>query len=121
MNATPKLKIDERSLHLFAVQLLRLSAAPGVVFFHTPNEGARSPRTGAFQKRIGMRAGVADLVLILPPRGLFAAIELKSTDGRLTPEQRRFRDDVEAAGGAFAVCNSPDQVSEILHKWGAVK
>lgn len=110
----------ERQLHLFAVQLIRMTARPGVVYWHAANEGVRSPRTGAFLKLMGMRPGVSDLCFCLPPNGRLAALELKSGTGRLSAEQRHFGDDVVACGGLFATANTPEAVTEILREWGAI-
>ena len=46
--------------------------------FHCPNEAKRNPKTGAELKRLGMRAGVPDL-LLLSPKGEYIglAIEMK--------------------------------------------
>lgn len=110
----------EFDLHLFAVQLLQFSAAPGVVWFHCPNGESRSPRTGARLKRMGVRRGVADICLVLPG-GVAAFLELKSVNGRLSADQRRFREDVEATGGKYIVANSSDAVADALHNWRAVR
>jgi hypothetical protein len=44
----------------------------------------------------GSDKGWLDLVLIRPPRCVYA--ELKTMEGRLTPEQRRTKADLEACG-----------------------
>lgn len=62
------------------------------IFCHVPNEGRRSPRRGAQQKRMGVSAGVPDLLIFSepthgwpgsmrqrPPRGV--AIEMKRRTG----------------------------------------
>jgi hypothetical protein len=68
--------LKEAPIHIFAVQLLLLNAAPKVFWFHVPNEGRRAKRTGAFQKRLGMLPGVADLVIVMPGGlGLFPRVE----------------------------------------------
>ena len=66
----------------------------GVLWFHPPNEGRRSWRTGVALKRAGMKSGVPDCIIITPPpnrpdrRG--TAIELKRCDGgQLTANQAK--------------------------------
>lgn len=56
---------------------------------HIPNGGSRHPAEGAHLKRLGVRAGVPDLLLPYPVgdhHGLW--IELKSASGRPTAVQR---------------------------------
>lgn len=110
----------ERKLHLFTVQLLKMAARPGVVWFHPANESKRTPRMGAFLKLMGLVAGVSDIILALPPSGRMAALELKSERGRLTVEQRRFQDALERCGGLIAVAHTPEDVQAVLKEWGAV-
>jgi hypothetical protein len=54
----------------------RQRAAPGLVWWHTPNGGKRRPVEAAILKGIGTRAGVADL--IFAHRGRPFALELKT-------------------------------------------
>lgn len=110
----------EFSLQTFAVDLLRLGAAPKVIWFHCPNGEARSPRTGARLKRMGVRPGVPDLCFVLPG-GQSAFLELKSGSGHLTQAQRQFRDAAADAGAKYAVANNPDGVTTVLREWGALR
>ena len=49
--------------------------------------------------------GFPDLVLARPPRLIFA--ELKATKGRLTPEQKRWLETLEAVPGVEIYCWKP--------------
>lgn len=73
---------------------------PNVNAFHVPNGGSRSKILirgklvcveGEKFKRMGVKPGVSD-VLILVPRGKYhgAILELKTEDGKLSPEQESF-------------------------------
>lgn len=118
--------ISERHIHLAVADALRFFAAPGVVYWHTANERRCTPAEGAFLKRIGVRAGVADFIIIIPeclstafgPAICF--LELKTTKGRLSPEQKLFRDDVETAGCKYAMPRSVDEALTQLQEWGAL-
>lgn len=69
---------------------------------------------------MGIRAGVADINILLPgPR--IAFLELKTAKGRLSLEQRAFRDDVERLGCAYAMARSVDEALATLKGWGAVR
>src|SRR5689334_2407879 len=105
----------ERQIHCSVVQLLKLTAAPGVVWFHCPNERRTTPKEGAFLKRMGVLAGVADFCLLIPdyscdegdiPRPAF--LELKRPGGRLSVAQEQFRDDVTAIGCLWGLAYSTD-------------
>lgn len=111
---------QENPVHLFAVQLLKFSGVPGLIYFHTANEGKRSERTGAFLKRMGFLPGVADLTIIRPG-GLAYFLELKAPKGRLSEDQRAFRDLCEANGTPYAVAASSAEVESILGKWGCLR
>ncbi len=126
----------ERQIHLGIVQLLKLTAAPGVVWFHCPNERRTTPREGAFLKRMGVLAGVADFTLLIPCEfpghpeftrstvvrcAIPAFLEIKRPGGRLSVAQEQFRDDVTAIGCLWALAYSTDQAAEYLKSWGALR
>lgn len=132
-------KALERQIHLGVCQLLKLTAAPGVVWFHCPNERRTTPKEGAFLKRMGVLAGVADFCLLIPrlrsigkgPLGGLedrfvtvadpAFLELKRPGGRLSVAQEQFRDDVTSIGCLWALAYSTDQAAGYLKQWGALR
>jgi hypothetical protein len=111
----------ENPIHVYAVQALKLLGVPGLIWFHVPNEGKRSVRTGAFLKRMGMLPGVADLVVIVPP-GRCHFLELKRPiNGHLSDEQRAFRDLCERNCSPYSIATSPLEVEVVLSNWGAIR
>lgn len=54
---------------------------------------------GLFRLRPNPARGMADLVLCW--RGRYVAIELKATDGKQTPEQKLYQQEIEDAGGVY--------------------
>ncbi len=113
--------LKEDGVHRYAVQLLTLNAVPGLVWWHTPNEGKRSPRTAGFLRRMGMLPGVADLTIVLPG-GMAHFLELKREKGGvLSPDQRAFRAAGEENGAPYAVARTPEEVTAILRDWGAIR
>lgn len=50
----------------------------------------------------------------------FAAVEIKSDDGRLEPEQRQFLEVVRDAGGCAIVARSPEEAIERLKRGGDI-
>lgn len=110
----------EDQLHKAVVEHLRLRSKPGVVFWHTPNGGARNRVTGAMLKAFGTRAGVPDLLFVLPPNGRLAGLELKAPRGKVTAQQREFGRDLLEAGGLWSWENNIDDVLATLDRWGVI-
>jgi hypothetical protein len=100
-------------------QHLRQRAAPGSVWWHTPNGGKRPPVKAAIMKGLGVRAGVADLIFI--HRGCPFALELKSDGGRPTDNQIAFVSDFNAAGGHAAIVRGLDPALRTLEAWGILR
>ena len=102
-----------------------LLAYPGLIFFHVPNEkGNRTDGEMARLKKLGVVAGVADLVFCLPD-GRFAAIEMKAPKdkiaktraGRVSDNQEVWLRDVKQSNGLSAVAHSVEAYSLILAEW----
>jgi hypothetical protein len=111
--------VSEDSFQITVADLLRRYAPPSVIWFHTPNAGKRSKRTGARLKKMGMRPGVADIVIATSTGTLF--LELKDgAKGRKREGQVQFAADCEAAGIPYAVARDVEQAASILHGWGAL-
>ncbi len=113
-------KSRESDFHKSVVQMLKLSAAKGVMYFHVPNGESRSARTGAKLKAMGVMPGVADLAFVLPG-GRAAFMELKIGAGRLSDHQKAFRDVVTGAGAWFATVTDIEEARGVLASWGVLK
>jgi VRR-NUC domain len=87
----------------------------GLVWFAVPNGGWRSAIEAAIFKGLGVKAGVADLILLHD--GKFFALEVKTETGRVTDAQRAFIEAVIGAGGHGAIGRGVDQCLEILEGW----
>ena len=76
---------------------------------HSPNGGKRDAREAARFKRMGVRAGFPDLILLYPASGYnYLAIELKTKTGRQSPLQKQYEQLINAYGGKYVVCRSVD-------------
>jgi hypothetical protein len=75
----------------------------------------RDDRTGAKLKAMGLRPGFTDLVLHVP-RGIYHAlhIEMKSTKGHVSDEQKRVHALLERYGNKVAVCRSAGEAWTVL-------
>ena len=55
---------SEQAIQRAVCQHLRQRGAAGLVWWHTPNGGRRSPIEAAIFNGLGVRAGVSDLILL---------------------------------------------------------
>lgn len=92
------------------------------MLFHIPNEGKRSPRTGAEMKRLGMKAGVPDLFLAVPRMqnnviygGLF--IEMKVNNNKCTENQKKWIRRLSERGYQCKVCYSADEGIQVIKEY----
>lgn len=84
----------------------------GCVAFSIPNEGARSKSFGGRMKAQGLRAGVADVLVLW--RGGLLFIEFKAPTGKQTASQKAFEDAVTALGWPYVVCRGWDEAWRAL-------
>lgn len=110
----------EATLQLSVVEWLTRFAKPNLIWFHPANERRCSPRQGAYLKRMGVKAGVADICLVRPG-GTAAYLELKSRDGRQTLEQQVFQQLCLANGSPYAIARNIDEAISTLTAWGCLK
>lgn len=77
------------------------------VFFSVPNGGNRNAITGAIMKAEGAKAGVSDLILLVPRKGYSSlCIEMKAPKGRQSEAQKVFQKEVQKHGNKYVVCYS---------------
>lgn len=100
--------ISERQLS-YEIQVA-IGALPGVRLFRMQVGTARDPTTGQVV-RFGVR-GMADwLVCVGAACGW---LELKSSTGRLRPEQQQFRDAIESIGGVYRVARTVEDARALV-------
>lgn len=88
---------------------------PGLLWTFVANEG-RSKADGAKFKRMGVRRGVADLLIWNTEKSY--AIELKTPIGAQSVYQRDFMQKFRQEGGQYALARSVAQVRDQLIAWG---
>jgi hypothetical protein len=109
-------KREEQAFHQAVARFINV-AAPGLLWWHTPNaSGNRGPRLGGILKSMGVLAGVPDLCIILPT-GTAAFIELKAAGGSLSPAQKAFRERCQHWNCLWAEARTLDDVQAILERW----
>lgn len=109
----------EDTIQLAVFEHLRVRGTPGIVFWHTPNGGKRNPISGAILRRLGMLAGVSDVLVLC--KGRFCALELKAPGNTPDEAQLEYLDRVNAAGGYADWCVGLDKALAILEKWGILR
>jgi len=109
----------EQQIHRAVIAHLRVRGAPGVVFLHPANGGARSAIEGAIFKSLGAVSGAPDLLLW--HGGQSFAMELKAGHGRPTDAQVDMLDSLGKAGVATAVCHGLDRALAAMEGWGLLK
>lgn len=95
---------SERLIHTAIFDYLNSTLPDSHLTVHLYNN-PRSAAAGAIAKRMGMLAGVPDL-MIIRPLGRIAFIEVKKEGGRLQPPQIAFRMFCKQWGVPHAVCRS---------------
>lgn len=114
----------EAALHRAVVQHLERRAKPGVLWFHVPNGGKRDARAGAMMKRLGLRPGVADILLFRAGQNGFVdafALELKAARGRPTETQLQFGHDWEAVNGFYCLAYGLNEALAALEAWEVIR
>lgn len=80
------------------------------LLFHVPNGGSRNIIEAANLKRQGVRAGVADLILLFPKGGHGSlCIEMKYKKGRQRNSQKDWQRVAKAAGNKYVICRSLEE------------
>lgn len=86
--------------------------------FHPANGGYRDAIEAAKFKRMGVVAGVADLVCLLP-EGKVGFIELKFGKNGTSVYQDDFARFCKSFGYSYALCRTADEALDTLKSWGA--
>ena len=110
----------EMVLHLAVVDMLTKLGHPKWRWTHFPAGEAREVRTGVRLKRMGLKPGWPDLILVAPG-GRFYGLELKREGEDLTDAQSAFRLWAIAEGVRTAVVCTFDEAFATLAGWGAIR
>lgn len=110
----------EEAEQLALVQWLELHK---IKYTHVPNEGKHKVQYRVKQKRLGVQAGLPDILIFdrppLYPENVGVAIELKrQKGGRVTPEQTAWLNDLKDRGWVVAVCRGAMEAIRFLQELG---
>jgi len=115
-----KTRAGEHRLQAMVLAYLAVSASPDVYVFAIPNAAKRTPMLAARMKAEGLRAGVADLCVMLPG-GKAAWLELKDGAGKQSAAQKNFEEICDRLGHDYAVARNLNDAIIFLKDWGALK
>ena len=115
------IKITESEIQM---QILAYLRSVGVFAFSVPNELlGKSQRSGGMSRMIkfrnmGLTAGVADLICLLPGGRVFF-MEVKTPTGRQSENQKSFEDRVRGLGFDYHIARSIEDAKKIMEdkKW----
>ena len=89
---------------------------------HTANERKCSPQMGSILKRMGVRPGVADLLIPRQhSRGISTWIEMKAPNGKLSSLQQQFLSDMKCEGFYADVCYSAESAISLICELYGIK
>ena len=104
---------DTEQMALFQWVALHINRVPELgLLIHIPNGGARNPREAARFKKMGVKAGVSDLLLPITQQSVIYPvisglwIEMKAKGRYLTGPQRKWQDQMTIQGYRCRVCYS---------------
>lgn len=109
---------SETQIHIAVIEHLRLRARKDAIWWHTPSEGKRTKSEASRLKAMGFVAGIPDIVLIAA--GRVYGLELKSSKGRVSTEQKAMLEAFEKVGAISAVAYGLDGALKTLISWGII-
>lgn len=88
----------------------------GMLFFHVANESSSKPQYRAKLNKMGVTAGIADLVLLVPSGPYYYAVfEMKRTGkGYLSNDQKKHLNAVAEAGGFACMCRGANEFKKAV-------
>ena len=111
--------MTEDEIHLTVCDHLRQRGHSDLLWWHTANEGKRTPRQGAALKLRGLLPGVSDFICV--HGGEIFALELKRHQKAPTEAQLEFISRMRTAGGHGVVAQGLDQAIACLEGWRLVR
>jgi len=109
----------ERRTHIAIADLLRYTARAGWWWSHIPSGEYRTEATGALLKRMGLKRGMADFLLISPD-GVHHWLELKRGNAPLTEDQEAFAAALRRCGVPYYVARHYEGAVHQLQQWGVL-
>lgn len=106
---------EESDIQISCVKWFSLQY-PRYAIFSVPNGGGRNRKEMYFLKKEGLTPGVADLV-ICADNGRVLFVEMKTSKGKQSPNQKEFESKVSELGFKYIICRSTDDFIEKVKLW----
>jgi len=116
----PRRPAPERSTHIAVADMLWKLARPGWFWSTIPSGEYRTEATGRLLKRMGLKAGIPDFLLI-DADGCHYWLELKRGKASLRPEQLAFANMCHQRDVPHAVARSFAEAEAQLRAWGVLR
>ena len=113
------MKHDEENLQCACVRWFDLQYPRfSLLLHHSPNGGFRNKLEAVRFKRMGVRAGFPDLILLVPRGGCpFLGIELKTDKGRQSTAQKAYQEAFIAIGARYEVVRSIEEFMNVVKSY----
>ena len=108
--------LSEAQLQAWAADWLDLALPSDAIAHHSSNEGKRGWMAQKAFKQSGAKKGWPDFEIIYRGRAYF--LELKSANGRITPDQALIHTRLWDSGAAVVICRSQDDVEKAVRNFG---
>lgn len=107
--------VAEDQIHIAILEWLR-AVLPGALVVHVPNGGRRGKREAGLFKRLGVVAGIPDLIVFMDGAFVFA-LEVKAPRGVVSKAQESIHTLMRSLGFHVAVVRSIDDARVALAEW----
>lgn len=117
VNPFNKYLTPEQHLQMQVIEYIRYQY-PNILFFHTPNEGRKTPFERYLFQIMGGVSGVPDLIILEPRKqyhGLF--IEIKTDKGKPTENQLKFIDKLQTRNYFATFAYGFEEAKEIINNY----
>jgi hypothetical protein len=115
-----KLHPTEHQFQSSLCELLTIQGRDDMIWFAIPNGGHRHIAVARMMKDEGVKRGIPDMAFLLP-EGQTAWLELKARGGRLSPDQKAFRDKAKNLGHVWGLAETFDEAMIFLAWIDALK
>jgi hypothetical protein len=109
----------EFKLHCNIIEVLERLHKPGVIWWHTPNEGKFTPKQMAHRRDMGVRPGVADIIVSMPGEKMIF-FEVKTFLGPVSDKQYEFLDAMMKNGHGTWIIREVEHAIRLLTSHGAI-
>lgn len=104
-------KRTEAMIQKACLDWLRLFKKNNDIVFFRANSGAFKTAQGRYVKT--GTPGLSDICVIF--NGTFYGVEVKTETGKMSQSQKKFKQDVEAAGGKYVLCRSVSDLRGVFN------